>query len=134
MRTRTLLATATFALALVSGCGGGKPAGPAAVSGKVSYRGRPVTSGIVVFVPDPERGGSGDLARGDIQADGSYSLKSGTTPGAVAGWHKVTITSVEDVRPMPRSLLPAKYQDPHLSGLSCEVKPGQDNTIHFNLE
>src|SRR5262245_61248664 len=101
-------------LLVLTGCGGSKPAGLAAVTGKVNYRGRPLTSGTVVFVPDAERGTSGELARGEIQADGTYRLKSGEAPGTVAGWHRVTVTCVEDARPtpgtlaVPRSLIPAK--------------------------
>jgi hypothetical protein len=130
------------ALALVAaGCGGGTPDGLTPVSGKISFKGRPLSSGTIVFVPDQERGTNGELARGEIQADGSYRLKCGDLPGTVPGWHRVTVTSVEDgtlapgqVLVVPRSVLPAKYQDPQLSGLSCEVKSGKENTINFNLE
>lgn len=127
-------------LLLLAGCGGSKPAELAAVTGKVNYRGRPLASGTIVFVPDPERGTSGELARGTIQQDGSYRLKTGEAPGIVSGWHRVTVTCVDAGTPppgsltVPRSLLPAKYQDPQLSGLSCEVKAGKENTINFNLE
>jgi hypothetical protein len=33
-----------------------------------------------------------------------------------------------------RSLLPTKYRDPELSGLVCEIRAGQVNTINFDLE
>jgi hypothetical protein len=123
------------------GCGRTRPEGLAAVSGKVNYRGKPLTSGTIVFVPDAERGTNGALARAEIQPDGSYHLKCGDASGTVPGWHRVTVTCVEDgglapgqILVVPRSVLPAKYQDPQLSGLSCEVKPGQENPINFNLE
>jgi hypothetical protein len=34
----------------------------------------------------------------------------------------------------PRSILPDKYRDPDLSGLSCQIKPGLDNLITLRLE
>jgi hypothetical protein len=82
------------------------------------------------------------VARAEIQADGTYVLQTGDLPGAAAGWHRVTLVALEAQSAhlasgsfvVPRSLLPEKYRDPELSGLVCEVKAGQDNSIDFNLE
>jgi hypothetical protein len=60
----------------------------------------------------------------------------------VVGWHRVTIVAVEapaasqpgQAFTVPRSLVPTRYADPALSGLSCEVKAGKENGINFNLE
>jgi hypothetical protein len=142
MPTRLVSCCLVAALALVPiACGRSKPEGLASVCGKVNYKGRPLTSGTIVFVPDAEHGTNGALARADIQPDGSYRLKCGELVGTVPGWHRVTVTCVEDgglapgqILVVPRSVLPAKYQDPQLSGLSCEVKGGQENAINFNLE
>jgi hypothetical protein len=142
MPTRLMSCCLFAAMAIgVVGCGRTKPEGLASVTGMVNYRGRPLTSGTIVFVPDAERGTNGALARADIQADGSYHLKCGDAIGTVPGWHRVTVTCVEDgglapgqILVVPRSVLPAKYQDPQMSGLTCEVKPGQENTINLNLE
>jgi hypothetical protein len=68
------------------------------------------------------------MAKADIQADGSYVLRTGDAWGAVAGWHRVTVVSFD------ASALPARYRDPEQSGLSFEVRPNQDNTININLE
>jgi len=128
-------------LGLLAGCTGQASSDLAPVRGKVSYLGKPLPSGTIVFAPDAQRGTSGPLARAEIQSDGTYQLKCGETAGAVAGWHRVTVVAVIDdpspslQRPTtPYSLLPARYRDPELSGLTCEVKPGKDNTINFNLE
>jgi len=142
MPSRLMSCCLVAALAIVpAGCGRTTPQGLVPVAGKVNYRGRPLTSGTIVFVPDAERGTNGALARADIQPDGSYRLRAGDVPGTVPGWHRVTVTCVEDgglapgqILVVPRSILPPKYQDPQMSGLSCEVKPGQENTINFNLE
>jgi len=87
-------------------------------------------------------GGSGPLAQAEIQTDGTYSLRTDGFPGAVHGWHRVTVAAVEpsDMAERtagyvtPRSLLPLKYRDPELSGLTCEVKPSVANTVDFHLE
>ncbi|MGE3808741.1 MAG: hypothetical protein AB7K24_29090 [Gemmataceae bacterium] len=111
------------------------------MAGKVLYRGSPLRHGTIVFSPDSDRGNHGPLAQAEIQPDGSYILHSEHQDGACVGWHRVTIVAVETgaANPrlryqVPRSLLPEKYSDPALSGLACEIKPGKDNTINFNLE
>lgn len=128
-------------LALALGCGSrGSPL--ATVHGKVSYKGALVRSGTVVFTPDRQRGTSGPLAQADIQADGTFALQTGGVPGAVPGWHRVTVVAVEappaprpgDAFAVPRALLPERYCDPELSGLTCEVKGQKENRIDLNLE
>lgn len=128
-------------LLLITGCSGEGANGPAPVAGKISYRGQPVTRGTIVFAPDPLRGGEGDPVRTSIQPDGRYQMPGADKQGVAPGWYRVTVAAV-DMGPIdpgspilvPRSLLPEKYRDPELSGLSCEVKAGRDNTINFNLE
>src|ERR1700736_3962239 len=88
-------------LVLCAGCGGPTTPEVAAVRGKVSYRGKPLATGTIVFAPDSLRGNSGPLARADIQADGSYQLKAGTLVGATPGWHRVTVAAVVDTPPAP---------------------------------
>ncbi len=131
-------------LALVlsaAGCDGGADT-LAQVQGKVTYKGIPLHIGSIVFAPDTARGASGPLGRADIQRDGTYHLRTGDALGAIVGWHRVTIAAVEENNipepgrsfAIPRSLLPDKYRDPELSGLTCEVKVGRQNVIDFNLD
>jgi hypothetical protein len=112
------------------------------VRGKVFCKGRVVPAGTIVFTPDMLRGTTGPLARADIQPDGSYALQTKGVPGAVPGWHRVTVLSQEssprigsdeDFR-QPRFWVPEKYRDPELSGLSCEVRGGRENKIDFDLD
>ncbi len=133
-------AWAACLLLLSVGCGADVPT-LIPVHGKVSYRGQPLTAGTLVFAPDPVRNGPGPLSRADIQPDGTYQLKSGDGLGAVAGWHRITVIAVVDTPAVPgqrfvrpRSLLPEKYRDPELSGLTCEIKPGKENVVNFNLD
>jgi len=128
-------------LALASGCEpGSEPL--ALVRGKVSYKGIPLSTGTIVFTPDALRGTTGPMARSEIQPDGTYILQTQGLPGATVGWHRVTVMALES-RPVigpdgdlitPRSLLPEKYRDPELSGLSCQIRGGQENRIDFKLD
>jgi hypothetical protein len=114
----------------------------AAVHGRVFYRGQALQRGTIVFAPDETRGCRGELACAEIQADGSYILKTGDALGAVPGWHHVTISCVMPAAPAPPgqpyayplSLLPPRYRDPQLSGLACEVKADRTNSIDFQLD
>jgi hypothetical protein len=144
MRISALVGGAWLAACLLlpaAGCrSGSAPLAP--VRGKVSYRGQPLRSGAIVFAPDASRGTQGDLAVAEIQPDGSYTLKTGNASGAVVGWHRVTVCSLLPAvavppgqpPPPPVALLPIRYHDPRLSGLSCEVKADQPNSIDFQLE
>ena len=144
MQTSALLRSAWLATCLLfaaAGCGSGSVP-LAAVHGKVSYRGVLVTSGTIVFSPDTARGCRGELAYANIQPDGSYTLKTGDAYGAATGWHRVTVcallpaTAALPGQPLPRpiSLLPPRYQDPQRSGLACEVKANQTNSIDIQLD
>lgn len=131
---------AALILALAAGCAGRGGDRATAVSGKVSYRGKAVGTGTVVFVPDGNRGTSGPPLCAAIQPDGSYQVSAGNA-AIPAGCYRVTIAAVA-VPPagpgqpfgVPYSLLPDRYRDPELSGLACEVKAGRANAINFNLE
>ncbi len=110
----------------------------APVSGKVTYRGKAVPTGTVMFVP-----GEGPAATGEIGSDGSYKLTTFSPgDGAVIGTHKVTITALQgmgDALPEQRSatpppLVPAKYLNGETSGLVAEVKPKTKNEVNFDLK
>ncbi|HTU90964.1 MAG TPA: hypothetical protein VMF69_12875 [Gemmataceae bacterium] len=116
-----------LAVLAVLGCGHDEPLTP--VHGRVFFHGQPLPGGTIVFTPDAERGGRGPLAYGEIAADGHYSLRSGDRPGAVAGWHRITIA------PAARAVeLPRRYSDPEQSGLLREVHPGKSGEQDFYLE
>jgi len=148
LRTRTLrgFLAALFLLAVLgaTGCSGAKQA---SVTGRVSYKGKPVTSGTVVLFD--QNGHASDL--GNVQPDGTYTIAR-----APVGTDKVSF----DNPPPPKTALPPgqkappandpefaeaakakanyvptppQYKDPVQSGLTVEVKSGK-NTIDIDLK
>lgn len=101
------VAGAMLALGLLAGCGG--PAGPARydVEGVVTYDGKPVPAGRVVFEPDSAKGNQGPACYADIE-DGKYASPSGK--GTVGGPHVVRINGSNgvphDESPLGTALFP----------------------------
>jgi hypothetical protein len=118
---------------LLAAVGCGRPVKLAPVSGRVSYRGRPLAGGTIVFTPDPERGGRGPQAWAEIDSEGRYRLCTAGEPGAVPGWHRITVAPPHP-RPEGAAAPPPHYRDPDLSGQRFEVKPDQPNTFDLPLE
>ena len=143
--TRAIIRLAAVAcLAACIGCGPSRPE-MAAVHGRVTYQGKPVVEGTIVFYPEKGRPATGTLA-----PDGSYRLTTfDANDGAMLGRHHVTIEARRITAPMMQGeaageevgvygppkvewLLPEKYAGRDSSPLTAEVKPG-DNTIDFDL-
>ncbi|MEX2170080.1 MAG: hypothetical protein WD851_12285 [Pirellulales bacterium] len=87
------LAPLLFALVATAGCGEQRAA-RYDLAGEVTFNGRPVPIGFMVFEPDAEAGNSGPGARADIK-DGKYS----TPPdrGHTGGPHIVRIFGYDGV-------------------------------------
>jgi len=113
----------------------------AGVSGSITLDDRPLIGGrdqrvTVVFVPES---GSGATAAALVDADGQYTLSTGTKSGVLPGNYLVAISAVEVLRskdesapPGGRRLTPRIYSDPRQSGFRAEVQPG-NNTFNFDL-
>lgn len=140
MKGAPLFRQFVLVLFLVSsfGCSGSVERDPTVpVSGTVTFNGQPVAGANVTFIP-----ASGRPATGITDDSGVYKLKTfEENDGAVVGSHKVTISkssapagnSAEELKSM-KSELPEKYNNPESSGLTAEVKEGQDTPIDFKLE
>lgn len=113
-------------LLMGSGCGGGKPKGPdlVPVTGTVVYKNAPLSDVNVTFLPE-----SGPAATGKTGADGKFALSTNGQSGAVAGKHKVGVSSTA-IPPMPGTpdakstappAFPAKFGDPGKSGIQVTV-------------
>jgi hypothetical protein len=108
-----------------------KPPALVPVAGRVTYAGAVVVRGVIVFAPDSEGGNYGACATGEIGSDGRYTLSTEGAPGAIPGWHRVTIAGL-DSGYGPR--LPDRFRDPNLSKLRVEVVAGRENALDFKLD
>jgi hypothetical protein len=118
-------------LLAATGCGS-RAAPLTPVSGRVYFRGQPLAGGTIVFTPDPERGNKGPQAWAEIDAEGHYQLATNGQPGAVSGWHRITVAQFA-ARPDSPSL-PRRYRDPDLGEQLFEVKPEQPNQHDLHLD
>jgi hypothetical protein len=134
---RAAALVAAAAVLLAAGCGTDRKK-TAEVTGKVTYRGKPVPNGTVTFIPEA----GGPPATGEIRPDGTYTLTTYSKgDGAVPGRHKVVIVAMEDAagklpeerKPLPPPIIPNKYTSPATSDLVADVKDGE-NTINFDLK
>jgi hypothetical protein len=108
-----------------------KPPTLAPVAGRVTYAGAAVVRGVIVFSPDADGGNHGACATGEIGSDGRYTLTTDGLPGAIPGWHRVTVAGLDSAYG-PR--LPDRFRDPNLSKLRVEVVAGRENALDFKLE
>jgi len=133
---------AVSAIAVLMGCGGGER-GPerVAVEGEVTFQGRAVESGSILFVPTD--GTPGPRAGAEIDA-GQYRLPAARGP--VVGRLRVEVRAgrefgyditepTESVRhigePLPPESIPPEYND--RSTLVVETMADADNTFVFHL-
>jgi hypothetical protein len=131
---------------LLSGCGPRAPE-TASVTGRVTFHGKAVDKGRIVFYPT-----EGRPATGTIGPDGSFRLTTFSEgDGALLGKHRVTIEAKRLVgatiaktfaeeRAQPASIseprvewiVPEKYAREDTSPLTADVARG-GNTINFDL-
>ena len=93
---RLLVAVAALGIgaalvAIHGGCSRKATPTTATVSGKVTFQGEPLADGLIVFVPDPDRGGTGKPARGDLGPDGTFQLTIDGETMIPPGWYRVAI-------------------------------------------
>ncbi len=145
IRTSSALVIALSAVSLAfAGCGSKPERETAIVKGTVTYKGKPLSSGSIVLVPD----GGGPTAQGEIGPDGAYQMGTySLTDGAIPGTHSVMIlsmTAVGGATGLPEdslkrgsgqtnSVIPEKFADLSTSGLKVEVQSGK-NTVDFELD
>jgi hypothetical protein len=130
---RTFLGLAVVGLFAASGCGARK----GSVSGVVKFNGQPLPSGTIFFLSKATQ----QVVSAKID-DGKYSI-----PDLPAGMSQVSVTTTPPTTPgrlpgnrqAPASTapgkyvpIPQKYANPETSGLSFEVKGGQQ-TKDFDL-
>ena len=137
------LASAFAVSILGSGCGDGITRLP--VSGKITFNNEPFTAETtrILFKPDKSKGNNSSLEPvGEVDEEGIYTLTTKGKAGAPPGCYKVIVTAHDSdfrragtvpSRPVPKSLLPAKYGSASTTDLAVEVvaSPAQG---HYDLK
>jgi len=85
-------------LAVLAGCGGDDGPPRFDLSGTVTYDGRPVPAGYLVFEPEAAAGNSGPGSQADIR-DGKYRTPPGQ--GTIGGPHVVSIFGFDGIPYQP---------------------------------
>lgn len=104
------------------------------VRGKVLLSGKPIkpSRGYVMLKPDKTKGNETKFKpSGSITPDGTYEIYTKERQGAPPGWYKVVVTAQgerpkptrgkSNMRPIAKSLVPAKYGQKKTTPLSIEV-------------
>lgn len=135
-RTRGLIAAGAVALAVVGACQRSAPPAPATARGLVTFQGRPLAGGLVVFAPDREKGNAAKPATATIEPDGRFQLLADGAPTIAPGWYRVALADAPGVfsedAGFPR--FPAALRRPDRAGLDREVIAGRENVFVFQVE
>ncbi|WP_422926626.1 hypothetical protein [Singulisphaera sp. PoT] len=142
--------TLTGSIAL-TGCGSDDGIGKRfPVSGTVKYKGQPLKTGSINFIPDDPQ--TARPASGTLDDEGNYSLTTQNPgDGAMGGSYKVSVTAYEMdktktaspprggsadqvvvAKARGKSLIPIKYSGTQTSNLSATVSP-QKTSFDFEL-
>jgi len=133
-----------FGTLVLAGCGEGLPP-TVPVSGQVSWQGKPLGSGRIVFYPQEiAEGLSRRPAIAELDRQGRFQLSTFRTgDGVVPGAYHVCVfsytsdqTTAEDDVSIPETIwrIPARYGDPQQSGLTAEIPSGSEPlSLNFEL-
>ncbi len=92
-------AIALLSVAVVSGCGPSEPDNIVHLSGNVTFQGKPLPLGMIVFEPNPAKGNKGPQGHADIK-DGKFDTRI-SKKGTVKGQIIARITGGDGVSPEP---------------------------------
>jgi hypothetical protein len=140
--SRLLISGTAVGLGLVSvfalfGCNRTISPGNTTVQGRVTFQGQPMSGGLVVFSPDLERGGIGKPISAETAQDGRFQLTIAGDAAIPPGWYRVAIAAAPNSAVFSannRAILPTQLARPDQSGLSREVKAGQENSFEFAID
>lgn len=132
---RALLALA--GLACLAGCQRGEELGH--VTGKVTFKGKPVPSGFVIFANSAK----GVYMTAPLDADGKFEVVMAKGAGLPLGEYQIGVSPPLMDLPLgpaeappeadKRKDIPRHYREPATSGLKHEVKSGE-NVIDLDLK
>ena len=109
-----------------TGCGTGEPP-TGSIAGKVTFKGRPLTTGVITLVN--EEAGLG--ASGELDASGNFRIESIQTGQYEVAVHRPPPPPESGAKPVKLGI-PEKYLDVETSDLTATVEEGE-NTADFAL-
>ena len=118
-------------LLIFLGCARTTSPASAKVSGLVTFEGRPLAGGVVVFVPDADRTANGKMLTATTDVNGRFVLADGAAIVA-PGWYKVAIADPPGGE--WAYAFPAELRRPDRSGIEREVKAGHEHQFEFVIE
>jgi len=140
-----------FCIAGIGGCGGASDAPELAyTTGTVNFDGKPLPNATVAF-SSSEQGKGYKAGIGTTDSSGRFVLRSYDQEGVVLGGHQVSV-SCTDPDSWPKdengnrmsplspgwtpqvSIIPVIYGNPSQSGLTADVKSGEDNEFTFEID
>lgn len=134
--SKALAATVVLSLLTLSGCGAASEDGTYPVSGTISYKGKPLKSGYIAFVPDTTQLGAGKAYSCQIE-DGKFEGVS--SPGTKtiqvhSSWETGEMMAMDDGSGMvpKQASLPAKFNEK--SQIQVELKEEPNENLTFDLE
>jgi hypothetical protein len=110
------------------GCDSGPELRPgwAVVSGTVTFKGQPLPGGSVILCTDEQ---PAVMRGGAIREDGTFKLDAPIGPAKIA----IHTIDMKTVKPERYVEIPKKYATIEQSGLTYEVKPGENKGVNFEL-
>jgi len=148
--TALLSCSLLFAVLLLAlGCAKQGLEGTIPIRGTVTYRGSPLTTGEVRYIPESD---DGRIARGKLREDGSFQLTTlSNGDGALPGEYKVLVvvypeqfeTVDEKIaaregkspkRSAEKPPIPEKYYDVEATDLADTVSSGHSGIVAFELK
>jgi len=121
----------------IIGCQRVEQPGNTIVQGRVTYQGQPLVGGLIVFTPDPERGGRGKPIAAEITREGYFHLAIDGSAAIPPGWYRVGIAPAPKLASAATdqgAIFPQQLARPDRSELCRDVKAGQENTFDFAIE
>lgn len=122
----------------VPGCGPGRERGT--LTGTVTFQGRPVTDGEVIFSDNA----NAVFMTAQIQPDGTFEVTTAEGKGIWAGKYRVAVAPRRvdpemGVSTQPAAIprpsdIPPRYWRPETSGIEREVKEGENRPLEIELK
>ena len=130
------ITTVFITCSILGGCGPSDNLSRAPLTGKVTYKGQPLSHGMIGLLPTD--GTKSPQGSGAIARDGNYKISTAGKSGAVIGTHKVIVqsrqeVSAEEKRQMKigQLIVPSQYASYDSTPLVVKVTP--EGTV-FNIE